>query len=98
MLDIADLRRPVEVDYVPNEYFSSGLTMDGDFAYALRWNGIGAYAVAGYGALWRRETLGLADEEEGRRIPDIMTAIADTRHNQLHGPRNRQGRRHSYAL
>ena len=69
MLDIADLRRPVEVDYVPNESFSSGLTMDGDFAYALRWNGIGAYAVARYGALWRRETLGLVDEEEGRRIP-----------------------------
>ena len=78
VLDIADLRRPVEVDYVPNESFSSGLTMDGDFAYVLRWNGIGAYAVAGYGALWKRETLGLADEEEGLRIPDIMTAIADT--------------------
>ena len=78
VLDIADLRRPVEVDYVPNESFSSGLTMDGDFAYALRWNGIGAYAVAGYGALWRRETLGLVDEEESRRIPDIMSEIADT--------------------
>ena len=78
VLDIADLRRPVEVDYVPNESFSSGLTMDGDLAYALRWNGIGAYTVAGYGALWRRETLGLVDEEEGRRIPDIMSAIADT--------------------
>ena len=78
VLDIADLRRPVEVDYIPNESFSSELTMDGDFAYALRWNGIGAYAVARYGALWRRETLGLADEEEGRRIPDIMSAIADT--------------------
>ena len=78
VLDIADLRRPVEVDYVPNESFSSGLTMDGDFAYALRWNGIGAYAVAWYGALWRRETLGLVDEEEGRRIPDVMSAISDT--------------------
>ena len=65
VLDIGDLRRPVEVDYVPDEYFSSGLTMDGDFAYALRPNGIGAYAVAEYGALWRRETLGLA-EEKGR--------------------------------
>ena len=78
VLDIADLRRPVEVDYVPNESFSSGLTMDGDFAYALRWNGIGAYAVARYGALWRRETLGLMDEEEGRRMPDVMSAISDT--------------------
>ena len=78
VLDIADLRRPVEVDYVPNESFSSGLTMDGDFAYALRWNGIGAYAVARYGALWRRKTLGLVDEEEGRRIPDVMSAISDT--------------------
>ncbi len=65
VLDIADLRRPVEVDYVPNEYFSSGLTMDEDFAYALRPNGIGAYAVAEYGALWRRKTLGFA-EEKGR--------------------------------
>ena len=65
VLDIADLRRPVEVDYVPNEYFSSGLTMDGDFAYALRPSGIGAYAVAEYGALWRRKTLGFA-EEKGR--------------------------------
>ena len=65
VLDIGDLRRPVEVDYVPGKYFSSGLTMDGDFAYALRPNGIGAYAVAEYGALWRRETLGLA-EEKGR--------------------------------
>ena len=78
VLDIADLRRPVEVDYVPNESFYSGLTMDGDFAYGLRWNGIGAYAVAGYGDLLRRETLGLADEEKGRRIPGIMSAIADT--------------------
>ena len=78
VLDIADLRRPVEVDYVPNESFSSGLTMDGDFAYDLRWNGIGAYAVAGYGDLLRRETLGLAEEEEGQRIPDIMSAISDT--------------------
>ena len=78
VLDIADLRRPVEVDYIPSESFSSGLTMDGDLAYALRWNGIGAYAVARYGALWRRETLGLVDEEESRRIPDIMSAIADT--------------------
>ena len=63
VLDIADLRRPVEVDYVPNEYFSGGLTMDGDFAYALRWNEIGAYAVAEYGALWRRKTLGFAEEK-----------------------------------
>ena len=98
VLDIADLRRPVEVDYVPNESFYSGLTMDGDFAYALRWNGIGAYAVARYGALWRRETLGLADEEEGRRIPDIMSAIADTSIISYTGPRNRPGHRHSYAL
>ena len=78
VLDIGDLRRPVEVDYVPNESFSSGLTMDGDFAYALRWNGIGAYAVAWYGDLLRRETLGLVEEEEGRRIPGIMSAISDT--------------------
>ena len=63
VLDIADLRRPVEVDYVPNEYFSSGLTMDGDFAYALRPNGIGAYAVAEYGALWRRKTLSFVEEK-----------------------------------
>ena len=78
VLDISDLRRPVEVDYVPNESFSSGLTMDGDFAYALRWNGIGAYAVAWYGDLLRRETLGLVEEEEGRRIPGIISAISDT--------------------
>ena len=78
VLDIADLRRPVEVDYVPNESFASGLTMDGDFAYGLEWNGIGAYAVAEYGALWKRETLGLAEEDESRRIPGIMSAIADT--------------------
>ena len=78
VLDIADLRRPVEVDYVPNESFYSGLTMDGDFAYGLRWNGIGAYDVARYGALWKRETLGLAEEDESRRIPGIMSAISDT--------------------
>ena len=80
VLDISDLRRPVEVDYVPSEFFPSGLTMDGDFAYALRWNGIGAYAVAGYGALWKRKTLGLGDEDEGRRMLDmldIMSKIAD---------------------
>ena len=68
VLDIVDLRRPVEVDYVPNEYFSSGLTMDGDFAYALRPNGIGAYAVAEYGALWKRKTLGFAEEKGGWSI------------------------------
>jgi len=63
VLDITDLRRPVEVDYVPSEYFSSGLTMDRNFAYALRPNGIGAYAVAEYGALWRRKTLSFAEEK-----------------------------------
>ena len=72
VLDIGDLRRPVEVDYVPNEFFPSGLTMDGDWAYALIRNRIRAYAVAKYGALWRRETLGLAEEEKGPRIPNFI--------------------------
>ncbi len=82
VLDISDLRRPVEVDYVPNEYFSSGLTMDGDFAYyALRWHGIRAYTVAGYGDLLQRETLGFAEREMlgfaeergGTRLSDRFT-------------------------
>ena len=82
VLDISDLRRPVEVDYVPDEYFSSGLTMDGDFAYyALRWHGIKAYTVAGYGDLLRRETLGFAEgemlgfaeERGGTRLSDRFT-------------------------
>ena len=82
VLDISDLRRPVEVDYVPNEYFSSGLTMDGDFAYyALRWHGIRAYTVAGYGDFLQREMLvfaegemlGFAEERGGTRLSDRFT-------------------------
>ena len=46
--------------------------MDGDFAYALRPSGIGAYAVAElvyrHGALWRRKTLGFAEEKGGWSI------------------------------
>ena len=74
VLDIGDLRRPVEVDYVPNEFFPSGLTMDGDWAYALRRNRIRAYAVAKYGALWRRETLGFAEKEKGPLILNFILA------------------------
>ena len=74
---------------------SSGLTMDGDFAYALRWNGIGAYAVVWYGALWRRETLGLVEEEEGPAYSRHNERALRHEHNQLHGPPNRPSHRHS---
>ncbi len=38
VLDIGDLRRPVEVDYVAREYFSGGLTCLGDIAYSRKWS------------------------------------------------------------
>ncbi len=69
VVDISDPRRPVEVDYIPRGYFPGGLkTMDGDFAYDLGWKKIGVYALTGYGAFSRRETLGLADQDEVSRI------------------------------
>ena len=57
VLDIGDLRRPVEVDYVPDEYFSRGLTILGDIAYDWGWHGINAYSVTDYGALLLRAKL-----------------------------------------
>ena len=56
VLDIGDLRRPVEVDYVTREYFSGGLTFLGGIAYSRKWSKIEAHSVVGYGALaWLAE-------------------------------------------
>ena len=61
VLDIGDLRQPVEVDYVPDEYFSRGLTIHGDIAYDWGWHRIDAYSVTDYGALFRRARLSSGD-------------------------------------
>ena len=61
VLDIGDLRQPVEVDYVPNEYFPLGLVIHGDIAYDRGWHGIDAYSVTDYGALFRRARLSSGD-------------------------------------
>lgn len=64
VLDISNPQEPVEVNYVPNAFFPSGLTMAGDFAYTLNGDAIRAYFVARYGALWKRQTLVFGDEDE----------------------------------
>ena len=65
VVDISDLRRPVEVDYIPRRLFRHGLTMDEDFAYAhLNRKRIGVYALTGYGTFSRRKILGLADRDK----------------------------------
>ena len=54
VLDIGDLRQPVEVEYVPDKYFPLGLVIHGDIAYVWRWSKLDAYSVTDYGALpWR---------------------------------------------
>lgn len=56
VLDIGDLRRPVEVDHITREYFSGGLTFLGGIAYSRKWSKIEAHSVVGYGALaWLAE-------------------------------------------
>ena len=71
VVDISDPRQPVEIDYIPRESFRRGLTMDGDFAYALEFEGIQAYTVTGYGALLQREKLRLEDPDDVPRIPNV---------------------------
>ena len=58
MLDIGDLRQPVEVEYVPDEYFPRGLVIHSDIAYVReRRYKLNAYSVTDYGALLRRAKL-----------------------------------------
>ncbi|MDE2810477.1 MAG: ABC transporter permease subunit [Gemmatimonadota bacterium] len=58
VLDIRDLRRPVEVEYVPDKYFPLGLVIHGDIAYVReRRYKIDAYSVTDYGVLLRRAKL-----------------------------------------
>ena len=66
VLDITDPRQPVEVDYILGKF--PRLTMDGDFAYGRAWDGIWSYAVTRYGAMRRRETLGISDHHKDPRI------------------------------
>ena len=70
VLDIGDLRRPVEVDYVAREYFSGGLTFHGDIAYSRKWSKIEAYLVAEYGSLGSLAELDLVEKKGISRIYD----------------------------
>ncbi len=70
VLDIGDLRRPVEVDYVAGEYFSSGLTFHGDIAYSWKWSKIEARSVLGYGALAELAELDFVEKKGNSRIYD----------------------------
>ena len=67
VLDIGDLRRPVEVDYVAREYFSGGLTFLGGIAYSRKWSKIEAHSMVGYGALaWLAELYFVEKEGDSR--------------------------------
>ena len=68
VLDIGDLRRPVEVDYVTREYFSHGLTFHGDIAYSRKWSKIEAHSVAEYGSLSQWAELDFVEQEGDSRI------------------------------
>ena len=68
VLDIGDLRRPVEVDYVAREYFSGGLTFLGDIAYSRKRSKIEARSVTGYGALAWLAELDLVEKKGNSRI------------------------------
>jgi len=68
VLDIGDLRRPVEVDYVAREYFSGGLTFHGDIAYSRKGSKIEARSVVRYGALAELAELDLAEKKWNSRI------------------------------
>ena len=70
VLDIGDLRRPVEVDYVAREYFSGGLTFLGDIAYSRKWSKIEARSVLGYGALAELAELDFVEKKGNSRIYD----------------------------
>ena len=66
VLDIGDLRRPVEVGYVPDEYFPHGLVIHGDIAYDWSW-GRWAYSVTDYGDLRRLARLYFRDSRTYKR-------------------------------
>ena len=81
VLDIGDLRRPVEVDYVPDEHFPRGLVIHGDIAYAWRWV-IDAYSVTDYGALRRRARLDFRDPRTYKRY-DPAPYLASESYNLI---------------
>ena len=68
VLDIGDLRRPVEVDYVAREYFSGGLTFLGGIAYSRKWSKIEAHSMVGYGALAWLAELEFVEKKGNSRI------------------------------
>ena len=74
VLDISDPRQPVEFDYILGKF--PPLTMDGDFAYGMAWDGIWSYAETWYGAMPRRERLAFPDEKAIANLPpgllDVM--------------------------
>ena len=68
VLDIGDLRRPVEVDHITREYFSDGLTFHGDIAYSRKWSKIEAHSVTEYGSLIQRAELDFVEKKGNSRI------------------------------
>ena len=68
VLDIGDLRRPVEVEYVAREYFAGGLTFHGDIAYSRKWSKIEAHSLTGYGSLIQRAELDFVEKKGNSRI------------------------------
>ena len=80
VLDIGDLRRPVEVDHVAREYFSHGLTFHGDIAYSREWSRIEAYLVAEYGSLGSLAELDLV-EKKGYKSYDPAPYLASQSNN-----------------
>ena len=75
MLDISDPRHPVEFDYILGKF--PPLTMDGDLAYGMAWDGTWSYALTRYGALRRRERLGFPDEKVSPHLPDFADVTGE---------------------
>ncbi|MCE2440853.1 MAG: ABC transporter permease subunit [Candidatus Latescibacteria bacterium] len=72
VVDISDPGKPVEVNYIPRTYLPRRLTIEGEFAYALRRSAIQTYVWTSYGTLAQREKLGIGDSEEYLRNTDIV--------------------------
>ena len=72
LLDISDPRQPVEFDYILGKF--PPLTMDGDVAYGMAWDGIWSYAETWYGTMPRRERLAFWD---GKAIAHLPPGLPD---------------------
>lgn len=59
VLDVSDLRKPLEVDYIPWTHLPRRMTVVGASAYAMHGGDIKTYAKTSYGTFSSQEKLGL---------------------------------------